>query len=314
MNKIPFWPPAASVQAAEVDRLFLTLLAITGFVAFSICCLIVFFSVYYRAGRPGGARGGSSSSDALWLELSWTAATLGVFVGFFFWGAAIYRRMRVPPKDALELFVVGRQWMWKIQHRNGRRELGELHVPRGRAVRLTMTSEDVIHSFFIPAFRIKQDVVPGRYVTTWFEATRDGAYHIFCAQYCGTDHAGMIGTVYVMEPADYARWLSLGGAQAVAPFDSGRALFAKMECSTCHYPDGLGKAPSLVGIYGRRVELAGGGVIKADESYLREHILYPGRKVVAGYRGDLMPSFKDRLSEQDVMNVIAYLKSLTPEP
>ncbi len=311
---IPFWPPAASTSAAAVDKLFLTLLAIAGLVALAICCLILFFSVYYRADRPGGARGGPSPSNALWLEITWTSATLMIFVWIFIWSAELFRAMRVPPRGALELFVVGRQWMWKIQHQNGRREINELHVPLGRPVRLTMTSEDVIHSFFIPAFRLKQDVVPGRYVTEWFEATKKGVYHLYCAQYCGTNHAGMIGRVVVMEQGDYARWLAHGSAPAVAPFDSGRATFAKLGCGACHLPSGFGKGPSLAGIAGRRVELSTGKIVTADETYLREHILYPGRVVVAGYRGDVMPSFKDQLTEQDVMNLIFYLESLKPEP
>jgi cytochrome c oxidase subunit 2 len=229
----------------------------------------------------------------------------------FAWGAAIFFRESRPPDDAIPIYVVGKQWMWKLQHMEGRREINELHIPLGRAVKLTMTSEDVIHSFYVPDMRTKQDVVPGRYSTTWFKPTRTGKFHLFCAEYCGTRHSGMIGWVYVMEPQDYQKWLSGSGTGSLA--DEGGKLFESLACANCHKADGSGRCPSLVGLFGRNVQLAGGGTVRADESYIRESILQPAAKIVAGYQ-PLMPTFQGLVTEEGVVQLIEYIKSLEEKP
>src|SRR5262245_53795418 len=237
----------------------------------------------------------------------------------FAWGASVFFHINRPPDDTMDVLVVGKRWMWKLQHMEGRREINELHVPIGRAVRLTMTSEDVIHSFFVPAFRIKADVLPGRYTTTWFEATKRGTYHLFCAEYCGTEHARMIGRVVVMEPADYQSWLS--GARAgstvasgaVPMASSGEEIFARLGCRTCHSDQAGALGPSLNELFGKTVTLSGGGTVRADEGYVRESILNPQAKIVAGYR-PIMPTFQGQISEEEVLQLIQYIKTLGASP
>jgi len=230
----------------------------------------------------------------------------------FAWGANIFFKESRPPKDAMQIYVVAKQWMWKLQHMEGQREINELHIPVGRPVKLTMTSEDAIHSFFVPAFRTKQDVVPGRYSTTWFTATKPGKYHLFCAEYCGTKHSGMTGWIYAMEPQDYQAWLS-GGRSFGSLAENGEKLFQDLACGNCHKADGSGRCPSLVGLYGRSVQLADGRYVNADEAYLRESILQPNAKIVAGYQ-PLMPTFQGQVTEEGVLELIEYIKSLAPAP
>ncbi len=210
----------------------------------------------------------------------------------------------------MQVYVVAKQWMWKLQHMEGQREINELHIPVGRPVKLTMTSEDAIHSFFVPAFRTKQDVVPGRYSTTWFTATKPGKYHLFCAEYCGTKHSGMTGWIYAMEPQDYQAWLS-GGRAFGSLAENGEKLFQDLACGNCHKADGSGRCPSLVGLFGRSVQLADGRFVNADEAYLRESILQPNAKIVAGYQ-PLMPTFQGLVTEEGVLELIEYIKSLAP--
>jgi cytochrome c oxidase subunit 2 len=230
----------------------------------------------------------------------------------FTWGASIYFNESRPPDNALDIYVVGKQWMWKLEHLGGQREINELHIPVGRAVRLTMTSEDAIHSFFVPAFRTKQDAVPGRYTTTWFTPTKAGKYHLFCAEYCGTNHSRMGGWVYVMAPRDYEAWLS-GGTSGGSLAENGQKLFDELACGNCHKPDGSGRCPSLTGLFGKTVQLAGGGTVQADEGYIRESILQPQAKIVAGY-GPIMPTFQGLVTEEGVTQLIEYIKSLAPPP
>jgi cytochrome c oxidase subunit 2 len=242
------------------------------------------------------------------LEITWTAIPLFIFIGIFFWAAEVFFGMSRPPADATEIYVVGKQWMWKIQHPDGRREINELHLPVGQPVKLIMTSQDVIHDFFVPGFRTKQDVVPGRYTTEWFTPTQPGRYHIFCSQYCGTNHALMVGTVYVQEPAEQARWL----AQQPAP-DSlvsiGERAFRTRGCSGCHAPNAAIRAPLLDGIYGKRVPLSDSTLVTANEQYLRDSILLPNKQISAGYQ-PIMPTFQGQISEEELNAIIAYLKSL----
>src|SRR5256884_256128 len=227
----------------------------------------------------------------------------------FAWGAIVYVDYRNAPVDTLDIYVVRKQWMWKAQQANGLKEIHELHVPVGRDIRLILASEGVIHDFFVPAFRVKMDVVPGHYNTMWFRPTKAGRYHFYCSQYCGTNHALMVGWVTVMEPTDYAAWLSGSSDTAANPVVAGEKLFAERACSTCHLSDGKGRAPSLNGVYGAKVGLADGSVVTADDAYIRESILQPNAKIVAGYQ-PLMPTFQGQLTEEQILNLTAYIRSL----
>ena len=302
----PLFPEQASAIAPRVDALFYFLVAVSVFFAAVIFFVIVVFAVKYRRRsedeRPRPIEGN------FWLEIFWSAIPLGLTMVMFVWGAIIYFDMYNPPNDALEISIVGRQWMWKAQHAEGQREINELHVPVGQAVKLTMTSEDVIHDVFLPAFRIKQDVLPGRYTTLWFEATKAGVYPLYCAEYCGTQHSGMLGRVVVLEPAEFEKWLS-GGATGMSMVDLGESLFQRFGCSTCHRAGGTSQGPSLVGLFGKTVQLQGGKTVTANEDYIRESILEPRAKVVAGYQ-PIMPTFKGLVSEEAILQLIAYIKSL----
>jgi cytochrome c oxidase subunit 2 len=275
---------------------------------------VVYFAVKYRR-RSEDEPPPPQMRDDLRLEIAWIVVPLVLVMVAFFWGASVYYAMARPPQDALEIFVVGRQWMWKFQHPDGQREINELHVPLGRPVKLTLASEDVIHSFFIPVFRVKHDVVPGYYTTVWFEATRTGRFHLFCAEYCGTLHAGMVGHVVVMEPNEYEAWLSgaMGGAAGAAegsPTSRGQKLFQDLGCHTCHMQDRQGIGPMLGGIFGKPQKLQNGQSVTADEGYLRESILNPQAKVVAGFQ-PVMPPYQGRVNEEQLMELIAYIKGLS---
>jgi cytochrome c oxidase subunit 2 len=226
----------------------------------------------------------------------------------FGWGSLLFLRNARTPPGSFEIYVVAKQWMWKIQHPEGLREINELHVPTGMPVRLVMTSEDVIHSFYVPAFRVKQDVLPGRYTSMWFQPTRAGKYHLFCAEYCGNQHSAMGGWVYVMEPAEYEKWLS-GGSTGESMATTGQGLFERLGCSSCHRSEGGGRGPSLEGLLGKKVQLDSGQAVVADESYIRESILNPRAKIVGGYQ-PLMPTFQGQVSEEQLLQLVAYLKSL----
>lgn len=304
-------PPSASAFADRVDALFVAMTALTGGVAFIITVLLIVFSIRYRKASttprphaPGAARRRISHR----VELAWTITPFLLFMVAFVWAAVLYHEHEIAPADALPVFIVAKQWMWKLEHPDGQREIDELHVPRGIPVRLTMISEDVIHSFFLPALRIKQDVLPGRYTSLWFNATKTGEFWLTCAEYCGTDHARMGGRIIVMEPADYQRWLANQGAPETMAAE-GRRLFERFGCSGCHARNAAVHAPDLAGVYGRSVPLEGGGFVVADDRYLRDSILLPRKEIVAGYE-PLMPSFAGRISEEELLDVVAYLKSL----
>ena len=295
-------------MAGRVDALYFFLLAITAFFSVLIAGLIVFYAVKYHRRSPGAV--GTSIHGGMILELTWTIVPLLITMVIFVWGASVFFAMTHPPDDALNIYVVGKQWMWKFQHLDGQREINELHVPVERNIRLIATSEDVIHDVFVPAFRLKVDVIPGRYVTLWFRATKPGRYHLFCAEYCGTKHSGMTGEVIVMAPADYQAWLS-GGTPGGSLADAGQKLFADLACNTCHRPDAQGRGPVLDGLLGKTVSLQSGGTIVADEAYLRESILNPSAKVTAGYQ-PIMPTFQGLVTEENLMQLIAYIKTLKP--
>jgi cytochrome c oxidase subunit 2 len=276
-------------------------------VLIGIFLVIVYFLFKFRRVKPAADRGRPRLPSTP-LELTWTIIPLFAFMGLFTWGAVVYRDQQVVPKSDIELNVVGKQWMWKIQHPGGQREINEMHVPVGEVVKLTLASQDVIHSFYIPAFRIKQDVVPGRFTTEWFKATRPGIYHIFCAEYCGKDHSHMRGRVIVMSPPEYQDWLNRG--QPEPPLaEAGERLFRTLGCSGCHMASNIVRAPPIEGVFGHAVPLQNGQVIIADEAYIRDSILQPQRDIAAGYE-PLMPSFQGQVTEEQIFELIAYIKSL----
>ncbi|HUO14113.1 MAG TPA: cytochrome c oxidase subunit II [Verrucomicrobiae bacterium] len=304
-DNFPLWPQRASTMAGNVDALFIFLLIVTGLMTLLIFCTLIYFAARYRA-RPGVLA--EQIEGSIPLEITWSIIPLGVFMMIFLWGAVVYFKERTPPRDATEVYVVAKQWMWKLEHAEGQREINELHVPVGRDVKLIMTSQDVIHSFYIPAFRIKQDVLPGRYTIEWFHPTKPGTYHLFCAEYCGTMHSGMIGDIVVMEPAQYEAWMS--GTPSGPLSVAGEKIFAELGCSTCHRSDTQGRGPNLLGVFGRPVQLEDGRTVTADENYIRESILDPGAKVVAGFK-PVMPTFQGLVSEEQVNALVAYVKSLS---
>jgi cytochrome c oxidase subunit 2 len=302
------FPEQASTLAPRIDAVFWYVFSVSLFFTLLIATLIIVFAIRYRRRAEDYYPRPIIGSKV--LETVWIVVPLVLALVMFFWGARVFFDIERPPDGALEVYVVGKQWMWHLQHADGgQREINELHIPVGRPVKLIMTSEDVIHAFFVPAFRTKQDVIPGRYTYSWFEATRVGTYHLFCAEYCGTNHSRMIGRVVAMEPIEYERWLSRRADRSLAL--QGRQLFQKLQCVTCHSATSTGRAPVLEGLYRRRVTLETGRTVLADESYLRESILYPRAKIVAGYR-PIMPSFKGQVSEDDLIRLIAFLKALGP--
>ncbi|MEP7249549.1 MAG: cytochrome c oxidase subunit II [Spartobacteria bacterium] len=306
MDRFRLFPPEASTGASQVDWLYFGLTIMMLFFCIVVFLPIIYFCVRYRRGSKADRSNPSSGNNL--LESGWTLFPLVVSLGFFAWGAIVYYQIERPPRDTLEVQVVAKQWMWKLQHAEGKKEINELHIPLGRAITLTMTSQDVIHSFFVPAFRVKQDVVPGKYTKEWFEPTRLGEYHLFCAEYCGTDHSRMIGRVVVMEPAAYARWLTTGESGLSLALE-GRRLFREKGCSGCHEGNSVIHAPPLEGVYGKQVPLASGEIVTADDQYLRDSILLPGKQVSAGYP-NVMPTFSGHISEAEIMQIIAYLKSI----
>jgi len=305
--QLPLWPEAASAVATDVDHLYIYLSVVSIVMSVLIFGTIFVFAIKYRRRSPDEIP--QPIHGSLRLEITWSVIPFLIMLTFFWWGAKIYFLNAVPPPNAMDVYVVAKQWMWKLQYPGGQREINELHVPVGQPVRLTLASEDVIHSFFIPALRIKHDVVPGHYDTMWFTANKPGHYHLFCAEYCGTEHSGMIGWVDIMTPADYANWLA-GGASGGTMSQQGERVFEQLGCATCHLLDRQGTSPSLRGLYGSRVQLTGGQTVLADDAYIRESILNPNAKIVAGYRANSMPSYQGQISEEGILQLIVYIKSL----
>lgn len=305
---LQLFPEQASSLAAEVDAVYFYLCAVSIFFSVLIASLIVFFAIRYRRGSPADRTQGHGHFFA--IEATWIIIPFVLTMVMFFWGADVYFRMARPPADAIEIGTVAKQWMWKFQHPEGKLEINNLHVPLGMPVKLRMISEDVIHSFYVPAFRAKQDVLPGRYTTVWFQATRLGEYHLFCAEYCGAKHSEMKGKVIVLEPSAYQDWLA-GGSRGDTPIEAGRKLFEERRCDQCHKPAGeVGRGPPLEGLFGTMVPLATGQSVLADETYLRESILRPQTKLRAGYQ-PLMPTFEGQIGEEGLLHLIAYIKSLS---
>jgi cytochrome c oxidase subunit 2 len=306
---VPIRPEAASSIAEGVDRLYFFLTGVTLFFTALIFIVIFYFMVKYR--RRSDDEQPPETGENLPLELTWTVVPTLLTAVIFVWSSSLYFRNSRPPTASTEIFVIGKQWMWHLQHPEGVREINELHVPVNVPIKLTMTSEDVIHDFYIPAFRVKKDAVPGRYTSLWFQATKTGVYHLFCAQYCGADHAEMVGWVYVMNQPDYAAWLS-GGARNESMAQTGERLFNQLGCITCHVADGTGRGPSLAGLYGKPEKLRSGEMRPVDEALIRQAIVNPNSILLPNYP-PIMPTFQGQVNEEQVLQLIAYVKSLGSE-
>jgi len=293
-------------MAPVVDNLYFFILAVTAFFALLVVVLVLYFAVKYR--DDTGLKVGAPITGSIPLEIGWSLVPFFVAMAIFVWATVVFFQVVRPPDQTLEVYATGKRWMWRFQHIDGQREINQLHVPVGRAVKVTFTSEDVLHDLYIPVFRVKADAIPGRYSSIWFKATKTGDFHIFCAEYCGTRHSGMVGQIHVMEPDDYQAWLS-GGGLTGSLSARGEQLFQQLACNTCHVADGSGRGPVLAGVFGSQVKLEGGRTIVADESYLRESILTPQMKIVQGY-GPLMPTFQGLVSEENLMSLIEYVKTL----
>ncbi len=305
---VPIFPDQASTFGWQVDALYFYLIIVSVAFTIPIVAAIFFFSVRYREREKFATP--EEIHGSIVLETVWSVIPFIISMTIFLGGAIVYFNQYRPPADAMEIFVVGKQWMWKVQHQTGHREINELHVPVGTKVKLTMTTEDVLHDFFIPAFRTKADVVPGRYTYLWFEATKPGKYHLYCAEYCGLNHSGMVGYVYVMEQNDFANWLS-GTEAGQTPVEAGRDLFEnKLGCASCHTGGDNQRGAKLEGIFNHDVKLVGGQTVVADEAYIRNSILNPGSQVVEGYQ-PIMPSFKGQVTEEQLVSLVAYIKSLS---
>ena len=305
-SEFALFPQRASTIAGSVDALYFFLVGVSLFFTVLIFAMVFGFAIKYR--RRSEEELPRPIDGSMRLEVMWTVIPFILTMVMFAWGATLYLRNSRPPDGSLEVYVVGKQWMWKLQHPEGQREINQLHVPVNVPVRLIMTSEDVIHSFFVPAFRIKQDVLPGRYTTQWFQATRPGEYHLFCAEYCGNQHSGMIGTVTVLGAVEYENWLG-GGASGESMASTGERLFQQLGCSGCHRSDAAGRGPALEGVFNAPVKLETGETVIADEPYIRESILNPRAKVVVGFR-PIMPTFAGQVSEESILQLIAYIKTL----
>jgi cytochrome c oxidase subunit 2 len=309
MWNFPLFPQQASSNAERVDELLCFELGVTFFFTATICILILTFAIRYRVGSPADRTRPPLASRT--MEVLWVIVPLIISLVMYAWATKLYLDLYEAPGDAFEISVVAKQWMWYLQHPEGRSEINELHIPLGQAVKLTMTSQDVIHSFFVPAFRVKQDVLPNRYTSLWFRPTKAGRHHLFCAEYCGTNHSRMTGWVYVMEPADYERWLMEGGP-GPSQAEEGEKLFVRHYCAGCHRGSQIVRAPHLEGVFGHPVPIQKGKNVEfvmADDRYIRDSILMPKSEVVAGYE-PVMPSYKDRISEPDLLKLLSYIKSL----
>lgn len=305
---VQLFPDSASTFSRDVDYLYFYLIAVS--IAFTIPILVAIFlfGIKYREREKFATP--EEIHGSIVLELGWSILPFIVSMTIFLGGAYVYYEQYRMPEDAMDVYVVGKQWMWKVQHSTGQREINELHVPVGRKVKLTMTTEDVLHDFYIPAFRTKADVVPGRYTYMWFEATTPGKYHLFCAEYCGLNHSGMGGWVYVLDQKDYDNWLA-GNESGQTPVEAGKDLFEnKLGCASCHAGGADQRGAKLEGIYNKDVKLVGGQTVKADDAYIRNSILNPSSQIVEGYQ-PIMPTFKGQVTEEQLVDLVAYIKSLS---
>src|ERR1700742_949104 len=305
LNASALFPREASTIAPYADALYFFLLLITIVGVLIVLALIVTFSLRYRAEKSPVA---TQIEGSTLLEATWTIIPLAIFLVCFVWGALLYFRIYSPPVNAMNIYVVGKQWMWKAEHPGGQHEINALHVPIGRPVQLTMISQDVFHSFSIPDFRVKREVIPGRYTTVWFNATTPGTYHIFCTQYCGTNHSVMIGEVTVLTPADYEKWLQQS-TSGMSLAQNGERLFASMGCNACHNGTAAARGPNLAGVYGSKLTLTDGSQVLVNDAYLRDAILNPSQHVTAGY-APIMPTYQGQISEDGLIDLVEFIKQL----
>jgi cytochrome c oxidase subunit 2 len=299
------FPAEASGIAPYVDSLYFFLVLMTIVGTTLVATLLLVFSIRYRREKNPVA---TQIEGSTLLEATWTIIPLAIFLVAFVWGALLYFRIYDPPTNAMNIYIVGKQWMWKAEHPGGQHEIDALHVPLGKPVQLTMISQDVFHSFSVPDFRIKREVIPGRYSTVWFEATQVGTYHLFCTQYCGTQHAGMVGEVTVMTPGDYKKWLEQSNSgQSLA--QNGERLFASMGCNSCHNGTAAARGPNLAGVYGSKLMLTNGSQILVDDAYLRDAILNPSEHVTAGF-SPIMPTYQGQISEDGLIDLVEFIKNM----
>jgi len=309
---IPFFPEEAGNSAPQVDAIYWALVGISTLMTVGLFVVITCFLIRYR--HTSEANRTMLRLSPTYLEVTWSTIPMIIFTGLFVWGAVVFVKANRPARNATPIYVVGQQWYWDVRHQNGRHEIGDLHVPVGQPVQLIMTSADVIHDYYIPAFRQKYDVVPGKYTSLSFTATKPGKYRILCSQYCGTDHSLMTGYLFAMRPDAYQRWLQAkDGTGTESMAETGAQLFRTFSCSGCHGENTGVHAPSLAGIYGNSVPLQGGQFVTADDQYLRDSILRASAQVVAGYK-PIMPSYQGQISEEQAMQIIAYIKSLSQPP
>ena len=306
MDGFPLFPEQASTMATRIDAIYFVLLGLSIFFGLLVAGLVIILGIRYRS--AANVDRSNVLHESMALEFGWSFIPFLLAMGIFGWSAVVYADIYSPPDDSLEIYIIGKQWMWHAQHPLGKSEINDLHVPINQPVKLVMTSQDVIHSFYIPAFRIKQDVLPGRYTTMWFEATQPGEYHLFCAEYCGTEHSQMIGTVTAMEQQDYQAWLS-GDVASESMAEVGERLFNQNGCASCHMDVDGGRGPSMVGLFGSEETLDDGSTVLVDEAYLRESIVDPTAKIAAGYE-PIMPSYAGVISEGGILQIVAYIKSL----
>ena len=305
LHNSALFPPEASSIAPYVDSLYVFLLGMTVTGVLLVGALVFGFSIRYRRARhpvPIPVEGSTL------LEATWTIIPLGIFLIVYVWGALLYFRIYDPPVNAMNIYIIGKQWMWKAEHPGGQHEINALHVPTGRPVQLTMISQDVFHSFSLPDMRVKREVIPGRYTTVWFQATEPGSYHLFCSQYCGTLHSGMIGQVTVMKPEDYERWLKQS-TSGMSIAQNGERLFSSMGCNACHSGTAAARGPNLAGVYGSRLTLANGGQVLVNDAYLRDAILNPSQHVTAGF-APIMPTYQGQISEDGLIDLVEFIKNM----
>ncbi|MGH9621183.1 MAG: cytochrome c oxidase subunit II [Bryobacteraceae bacterium] len=309
MNSLNLLPPTASTYATQVNYLFWVMVAVCGVVTLGITVFIVYCVIKYR--RKYADELPPQITNNYKVETAWTVIPLLIFLGMFGWGAKEYFYAEEPPAHTINIFVVGKQWMWTIEHANGIREINTLHIPIDTPIRLTLISQDVIHDFYVPAFRTKQDVLPDRYTTEWFKATSAGKYHLFCSEYCGTGHSGMIGWIYAMNPHDYQLWLEQGAGEGSLA-SQGEKLFHQFGCANCHRSSGHGPGPDLRGLYGTEVQLTSGAIRRANAAYIRECIMGTKGGLVFGF-SNIMPNFTGQINELQVLALVSYIKSIGPE-
>ena len=306
MTNFALFPPEASKLAPQMDALlfFEILVSLVGMTI--VVLLVTTFCILYSKGRHPVAVQIEGSTI---LEATWTIIPLGLFLVMFVWGSLIYFRVYTPPANAMNIYVVGKQWMWKAEHPGGQHEINSLHIPTGKPIQLTLISQDVFHSFSIPAFRVKREAIPGRYTSVWCEATTPGTYHLFCTQYCGTNHSAMIGDIVVLTPDGYKQWLA-ESTSGMSLAQNGERLFASLSCNACHNARPDARGPSLANVYGAKLALASGGTVLADDAYLRESILNPSQHITQGY-APIMPTYQGQVSEEGVIALVEYIKNLS---